>query len=90
MYFSFKGVKWSDFINGLKGCNFQWIAASVVVGIIGFIFRGLRWRLLLLPLNGKVTFREAYDGVAIAYLTNFASPRAGEIARCGVVAKSGK
>ncbi len=90
LYFSFKGVKWNDFVNGLKGCNFQWIAASVVVGIIGFIFRGLRWRLLLLPLNGKVTFREAYDGVAIAYLTNFAIPRAGEIARCGVVAKSGK
>ncbi len=90
LYFSFRGVKWSDFINGLKGCNFYWIILSVFVGVMGFIFRGLRWRLLLLPLNRDVTFREAYDGVAIAYLTNFAVPRAGEFARCGVVAKSRK
>lgn len=90
LYFSFRGVKWGDFVNGLKGCNFYWIAASIAVGIAGFIFRGLRWRLLLLPLNKSVTFRETYDGVAIAYLTNFAIPRAGEIARCGVVAKGKK
>ena len=90
LYFSFRGVKWSDFINGLKGCNFYWIILSVFVGVMGFIFRGLRWRLLLLPLNRDITFREAYDGVAIAYLTNFAVPRAGEFARCGVVAKSRK
>ena len=90
LYFSFRGVKWSDFINGLKGCNFYWIILSVFVGVMGFIFRGLRWRLLLLPLNRDITFREAYDGVAIAYLTNFAVPRAGEFARCGVVAKNHK
>lgn len=90
LYFSFRGVKWTDFIEGLKGCNFYWIAASVLVGISGFVFRGLRWRLLMLPLNKEVTSREAYDGVAIAYLTNFAFPRAGEIARCGVIAKTKK
>lgn len=90
LYFSFRGVKWTDFIEGLKGCNFYWIAASVLVGISGFIFRGLRWRLLMLPLNREVTSKEAYDGVAIAYLTNFAFPRAGEIARCGVIAKTKK
>ena len=90
LYFSFKGVKWNDFIDGLKGCNFYWIALSIGIGILGFVFRGLRWRLLLLPLNKSVTRKEAYNGVAIAYLTNFVLPRAGEIARCGVVAKSKK
>ncbi len=90
LYISFKEVHWGDFINGLKNCNFWWIAVSMVVGILGFVARALRWRLLLLPLNNKVTFKEAYDGVTIAYLTNFAVPRAGEIARCGVVAKNGK
>ena len=90
LYFSFKGVKWNDFIDGLKGCNFYWIALSIGIGILGFVFRGLRWRLLLLPLNKSITRKEAYNGVAIAYLTNFVLPRAGEIARCGVVAKSKK
>ncbi len=90
LYISFKGVHWGDFMNGLKECNFWWIVISMLVGILGFVARAMRWRLLLLPLNDKITFKEAYDGVTVAYLTNFAVPRAGEIARCGVVAKSGK
>ncbi len=90
LYISFKEVHWGDFIDGLKNCNFWWIAVSMFVGFLGFVARALRWRLLLLPLNEKVSFREAYEGVTVAYITNFAVPRAGEVARCGVVAKSGK
>ena len=90
LYFSFREVKWQDFINGLKSCNFYWIGVSMAIGIAGFIVRALRWQLLLQPLNSSITFREAYDGVAIAYLTNFAVPRAGEFARCGVVARNKK
>lgn len=90
LYFSFKGVKWSDFINGLRSCNFWWIASSMIVGIIGFIIRALRWQLLLRPLNGAITFKESYNGVTLAYFTNFIFPRAGELARCGVVAREKK
>jgi uncharacterized protein (TIRG00374 family) len=90
LYFSFKGVKWSDFIEGLKNCNWVWIVVSMAVGVLGFLARALRWRLLMLPLNKEITNREAFDGVNVAYLTNFAFPRAGEVARCGVMAKTGK
>lgn len=90
LYFSFKEVKWNDFLQSLKNCNWGWIIASMVVGVLGFLARALRWRLLMLPLNKDITNREAFDGVNIAYLTNFALPRAGEVARCGVIAKTGK
>ena len=90
LYLSFRGVKWSDFIAGLKSCNYYWIVASMFVGFLGFVTRALRWRLLLQQLNKEITFRESYDGVTVAYLTNFVLPRAGEIARCGVIAKTGK
>ena len=90
LYFSFRGVKWSDFIEGLKNCNWVWIVVSMAVGVLGFLARALRWRLLMLPLNKEITNREAFDGVNVAYLTNFAFPRAGEVARCGVMAKTGK
>lgn len=52
--------------------------------------RALRWRLTMLPLNSKITRREAYQGVTITYLANFALPRLGELARCGVIAGTGK
>lgn len=90
LYLSFKGVKWSDFRKGIESCNYYWIFASMFIGFSGFVFRALRWRLLLLPLNKDITRRETYHGVTIAYLTNFALPRAGELARCGVIAGSRK
>ena len=90
LHFSFKGVKWSDFISGLQSCNWWWIAASMAVGISGFLFRALRWRILLRASNKDVTLRETFNGVNIGYLTNFVFPRAGEVARCGVIANTRK
>lgn len=90
LYISFKGVKWSDFIEGIKSCNFYWIIVSMAVGVLGFFARALRWRLLLKPLDDSITLKESYNGVAIGYLTNFAFPRAGEIARCVAVIKKGR
>lgn len=90
LYFAFKGVKWSDFIQGLKSCNFGWIGASMLVSILVFVFRGVRWRYIMLPLNKSITRKESYDGITIAYLSNFALPRAGEFVRCGVISSTGK
>ncbi len=90
LYFSFRGVKWSDFLGGLKSCNWWWIAASMAIGVLGFLFRALRWRILLRAINNTVTLRETFDGVNIGYLTNFVFPRAGEVARCGVIANTKK
>lgn len=61
----------------------------MIVGIISFYIRAARWRLLMLPLGG-IRRRDAFDGVNVGYITNFAIPRAGEIARCGVVSKKSK
>ena len=81
LYFAFRGVKWADFMEGVRSCDFRWIAVSMAASILAFVIRGLRWRLVMLPLNPSITRREAYDGVTVAYLTNFALPRAGELAR---------
>lgn len=86
LYFSFRGIKWSDFVEGLRTANYFWIAMSMVVGALSFYARAARWRIMLLGMGQKVTRLDTFDGVGMAYLTNFALPRAGEIARCGVVA----
>jgi len=90
LYFAFRGVKWNDFVSGLQGCNFWWVGAAMVSSIVAFWVRGARWRLILLPLNPTISRRDCYDGVTTAYLTNFALPRAGELARCGIIAGTGK
>ena len=90
LHFSFKGVKWSDFIYGLQSCRWGWIIASMAIGILGFLARALRWRLLLRSINKDITVREAFDGINIGYITNFIFPRVGEVARCGVIANTKK
>ena len=90
LHFSFKGVEWNDFLSGLQSCNWWWIIASMAIGITGFLFRALRWRILLRAINKDITLRETFDGVNIGYITNFVFPRAGEVARCGVIANTRK
>ena len=90
LHFSFKGVEWNDFLSGLQSCNWWWIIASMAIGILGFLFRALRWRILLKAINGNITLRETFDGINIGYITNFVFPRAGEVARCGVIANTRK
>lgn len=87
LWFSFRGVKWSDFREGLLSTDFKWIAASMIVGVAAFWIRALRWRLVMLPLGLKIKKKDAWDGINIGYITNFAVPRAGEFARCGVITK---
>ncbi|MFA6770883.1 MAG: lysylphosphatidylglycerol synthase transmembrane domain-containing protein, partial [Bacteroidales bacterium] len=87
LWVSFRGVHWDDFIAGLKSANYYWIGTSMMVSVGAFWFRAQRWRLIMLPLGVKIRRRDAWDGINIGYITNFAIPRAGELARCGVITK---
>jgi len=88
LWLSFKEVKWSDFMEGLQTANYYWITASMVFGALSFWVRAMRWRLLIRGAGYQASKKGVFDAVNIAYLTNFAIPRAGEVARCGVVSKT--
>jgi hypothetical protein len=87
LWFSFREVKWSDFTQGLKSANYTLISVSMVVSIAAFWLRSLRWRMIMLPLHSGIRRVDAWDGINIGYITNFAVPRAGEFARCGVITR---
>jgi len=86
LWFSFRGVKWPEFLNGLKSANYWWILASMAISVVAFLIRAVRGRLIMLPLGQPIKLKDSWDGINIGYLTNFAVPRAGELARCGVIA----
>jgi len=90
LFFAFRNMDWADFAANLKRCNFWWIAAMIALCWLITLWRGLRWRLLMLPLDDKTTRREAYDAYAICYLANLALPRSGEVVRCGLMASRGR
>lgn len=88
LYFSFRGVKWDDFIGGLKSCRWGFIVLSMMAGIFAFWLRGLRWREILLPIDGSIRRRTAFNAVNIGYIANFVFPRIGEFVRCGFITRN--
>jgi uncharacterized membrane protein YbhN (UPF0104 family) len=87
LWLSFREVEWKEFVTGVKSADFKWIGLSMIIGVLAFLFRALRWRLIMLPLGKKVTRMDSWHGINVGYITNFALPRAGELARCGVISR---
>ena len=90
LWFSFRDVEWSDFAEGLKSCRWKFIALSMAAGSFAFWLRGLRWRRLLLPIDGSITRITTFNGVNIGNVSNYIFPRIGEFIRCGVITRRSK
>jgi uncharacterized protein (TIRG00374 family) len=90
LYLSFKEVKWSELVNGLRDANYWWVGASMLTGWLAIAVRALRWRVIIEPLGHRPSIKNTYDAVMFTYLANFAMPRLGEVARCGALRKTEK
>ncbi len=65
-----------------------WMALPVFgIGFLSHWFRALRWKLLLQPLHIYPSTTNTTLAVLIGYLVNILLPRAGEVAKCTVLAK---
>lgn len=65
----------------------QWwgIAASFVMGYLAIVSRGLRWNLLLAPMDHHPSPARSVHAVAFSYFANAFVPRSGEVARCAAL-----
>lgn len=65
-----------------------WMAIPIFfVGFLSHFFRALRWKLLLEPMNIHPSTTNTTFAVLIGYLANLMLPRAGEVAKCTVLAR---
>ena len=87
VYFSFRGVNWKDFGAALRECRWGYVVLSMALGAAAFLFRSLRWRMQLLPLDPSTSRVTTWNAFNICTLTNFVLPRVGEIVRCGYVVR---
>jgi uncharacterized membrane protein YbhN (UPF0104 family) len=87
LWFSFRGVEWADFMEGVKSCRWEFILLSMAAGAFAFFLRALRWRQLLLPVDPSVKTVTVFNGVNIGNISNFVFPRIGEFVRCGVIVR---
>lgn len=87
LWFSFRDVQWTDFIEGLKGCRWEYVLLSMAAGAFAFWIRALRWRQLLLPVDDSISRTTTFNGINIGNISNFVFPRIGEFVRCGVITR---
>jgi uncharacterized protein (TIRG00374 family) len=71
----------------IKTANLGVIAASLIFGLIGNIFRGLRWELFVNSLGYRPPRASLLYSTLGNYAVNFVLPRAGDLWRCAVVSK---
>lgn len=88
-WFLYKDIELASLLDQIKSSNWSWILFSLAVSLIGFWIRGWRWSLLIQAEGGMpVTANRAYHAVMVGYLANLLVPRAGEVARCGILSRT--
>lgn len=87
LWFSFRDVEWKEFWDGLRECRWEYILLSMAAGSFAFWLRALRWRKLLLPIDGSISRITVFNGINIGNISNFVFPRIGEFVRCGVITR---
>ena len=87
LWFSFREVEWDAFWKELGKCRWEFVLLSMAAGAFAFWLRGLRWRQLLLPLDGSISRMTTFNGINIGNISNFLFPRIGEFVRCGVITR---
>lgn len=73
--------------NAISNANVWFLLPVFIVGFLSHFFRAVRWRYLLETVDLKPSLVNTTFSVLIGYIANLALPRAGEVAKCTVLAK---
>ncbi len=88
-WFLYKDIDPASLAAQARSSNWLWILASLAISLFGYWLRGWRWALLTNFEEGKeVSANRAYHAVMVGYVANLLIPRAGEVARCGVLSRT--
>jgi len=83
----FKDLNFDDLKQVISTGNFYWCYLVLLVSILVYVFRVLRWQMLIKATGYEAKFSNAFAALSIGYFVNFAVPRLGEITRCLSVKK---
>lgn len=87
-YFLYKDLEKETILSALRETNVFWLGASLFIGLIGYLLRAWRWKLLIATREAvSVKTAPVFWALMVGYLINLLVPRAGELARCGAVTR---
>jgi uncharacterized membrane protein YbhN (UPF0104 family) len=77
----------ASMMDAIKGVRLWLLGPIFIVGFLSHYVRALRWKLLLEQVNVKPSTTNTTFAVLIGYIANLVLPRAGEVAKCTVLAR---
>jgi uncharacterized protein (TIRG00374 family) len=87
LYLAFRNVPFTELVNYLLSINYWWILPTVVLILISFVIRVIRWQFIL-GSHQHVSFRHAFHPLMIGFMINCVLPgRVGEMARPAILKK---
>lgn len=87
VYFCLRNIDWTQFVQALEVCKWEYVIAAMVLGLISLFLRGLRWRMLLTPIDPATSILTCFNSYNICSVTNIVLPRAGEVIRLAYIVK---
>ena len=85
LFLAFRGIDVADVWARVRTGRVEWVLLAMVCSVVSHVIRGIRWRMLIQPSGYDVKWGNAFGATMIGYLTNYAFPRLGEVARCAVL-----
>ena len=94
MYWAFRDVPFAELIPELiqyfAKINYIWVLPTVIIVIISFVLRAMRWRIIL-ESSHKISIQRAFHPMMIGFMMNCLLPgRVGELARPAILKKEEK
>lgn len=77
-------------LSRIMKADFSWVFAAVIISLISHLSRAARWNILMEPLGFRPSLFKTFLAVMVGYFANIFLPRAGEVARCGILTKIDK
>jgi uncharacterized protein (TIRG00374 family) len=77
-----------EILDAFREVNYFWIGMSLIFSVLSLVSRAMRWQLLINSIGHKPRFINVFLSCYVLYLVNLFIPRAGEVARCSVVAST--
>lgn len=71
----------------IKSARWEFVLFPIGLCLLSSLVRALRWNMLIEPIAKKPALKNTFSAVMYGYFVNHLLPRAGEIARCGVLKK---
>ncbi len=82
LFLTFRDRQFDDIIRLLQSTSTRWILVTVLLLVVVFFLRSLRWKLLLENTGNKTGFKDVSYSLLLGIFINSFTPKLGEIIRC--------